>query len=57
MTVAFLYLVKPACNVYRNEFQHYRTLSICSYNVWAVTLGVSVTEMPLSCCSFGIASP
>jgi hypothetical protein len=48
MTVAFSYLDKPSCNAYRNECQHYRTVSMCSYNVWALTLGVSATWMPRS---------
>jgi hypothetical protein len=46
--LSFLYLAKPPYNKHIHETQHYRTVSNCFYNIWAVTLGVSVTEQPRS---------
>ena len=48
VTVSFLYLAKTRRNKHIQETQHYRTVSNCFYNIWAFTLGVSVTEQPVS---------
>jgi len=48
VTVLFLYLAKTQHNKHVHETQHYRTVSNCFYNIWAFTLGVSVTEQPVS---------
>jgi hypothetical protein len=46
--LSFLYLSKRRHKKHIYETQHYRTVSNCFYNIWAVTLGVSVTEQPRS---------
>jgi hypothetical protein len=48
VSVTFLYLAKPPYKKHIHETQHYRTVSNCFYNIWAVTLGVPVTEQPRS---------
>jgi hypothetical protein len=48
VTLSFLCLAKPPCNKDIHDSQPYRTVRNCIYSVWAVALGVSVTEQPRS---------
>jgi hypothetical protein len=48
MSAMFMYSLS---NCHKNsliEFGHYRTISDCFYNVWAVFLGMSVSKKPLT---------
>lgn len=51
LTTAIFWLTGNSSFSYHvQESSCYKTLSYCFYNVWAVLMGVSVTEMPRSCC-------